>query len=70
MSEPPNNYALSLNSGISRIGLVDDPADDPPEVTGSRSNSERCVHSDNTPPPVFNSNSTVLPSTVLQAEMM
>ena len=63
MSEPPNNYTLSL-TGMSQIGQVDDPAEDPLGVTGSKSNS---CHSDNSPKNGFINRSS---SIAKQADMM
>lgn len=39
MSEPPNNYTLSL-AGLSQIGLADDPIEDPLGATESKTESE------------------------------
>ena len=58
MSEQPHNYTLSL-AGMGKIGLVVDPADDPLGTGGSKSNSERATHSDNTPSPMIKQSSKV-----------
>ena len=59
MSEQPHNYTLSL-AGMGKIGLVVDPADDPLGTGGSKSNSERATHSDNTPSPMIKQSSKVM----------
>ena len=51
MSEPPNNYTLSL-AGLSQIGLADDPVDDPLGATESKTNSEKSLRSDTDTKPV------------------
>ena len=64
MSEQPHNYTLSL-AGMGKIGLTVDPADDPLGTGGSKSNSERATHSDNTPSPMIKQQSKVMQSQMM-----
>ena len=58
MSEQPHNYTLSL-AGMGQIGQIVDSADDP-LGTGSKTNSEQAIHSDNTPSPLVKQSSNAM----------